>query len=101
MLVCVCVFVETTFRFFLQTEEGVKAEAYLKKGALAMQPDHGDGLADLAVALAMQGMDRIKEAMEMIEKAEDLGASGESFTRRRCAGGGGVVNSVLRSAWLW
>lgn len=71
-------------RFFLQSEDGERAEAYLKAGPLALQPEHGDALADLSVALAMQGQDRLQEAVETLERAEALGAAGESFTRRRC-----------------
>lgn len=51
-----------------------------------MLPDHGDALADLAVALAMQGADnpnKVHEAMDMIEQAKELGASGSSFDTRR------------------
>lgn len=50
-------------------------------------PDHGDGLADLAVAMAMQGEenpDKMTEAMATLEKAEKGGASGSSFDKRRC-----------------
>ena len=73
-------------RFFLQSQEGDKAEAYLRKGALSIMPDHGDGLADLAVAMAMQGegdADKMTEALAMMEKAEKSGASGNSFDKRR------------------
>ena len=73
-------------RYFLQSQEGEKAEAYLRKGALSTMPDHGDGLADLAVAMAMQGEgnpDKMTEAMATLEKAEQSGASGNSFDKRR------------------
>ncbi|CAM9697162.1 unnamed protein product [Ascophyllum nodosum] len=73
-------------RFFLQAQDGKKAEAYLKKGALALMPDHGDGLADLSVALALQGgddLDKLREAVAVVERAEELGASGEGFESRR------------------
>lgn len=67
----------------MQVEDGAKAEKHLKAGPLALQPEHGDALADLSVALAMQGQDRLEEAVEILEEAEALGAAGESFTRRR------------------
>lgn len=73
-------------RFFLQTQEGEKAEAYLRKGALSAMPDHGDGLADLAVAMAMQAEgnpEKMAEAMATLEKAEQSGAAGSSFDKRR------------------
>lgn len=73
-------------RYFLQSQDGDKAEAYLRKGALSLMSDHGDALADLAVAMAMQGEDnpgKTKEAMITIEKAERSGASGNSFENRR------------------
>lgn len=70
-------------RFFLQIEDGEKAEVYLRGGPLAMKPDHGDAMADLAVALAMQGGEKINEAMEALQKAEALGAAGNGFARRR------------------
>lgn len=70
-------------RFFLQIENGAKAETYLRAGPLALQPNHGDAMADLAVALAMQGPERLQDAMDMLEEAESLGAAGDSFTRRR------------------
>eukprot|EP00903_Cladosiphon_okamuranus_P006388 g6253.t1 len=73
-------------RFFLQSQEGDKAEAYLRKGALSIMPDHADGLADLAVAMALQGEgnpDKMTEALETLEKAEKSGASGNSFDKRR------------------
>lgn len=73
-------------RFFLQSQEGDKAEAYLRKGALSTMPDHPDGLADLAVAMAMQGEGnpiKMAEALETLEEAEKSGASGKSFDKRR------------------
>lgn len=81
----------------MQTNEGDKAEAYLRKGALSIMPDHGDGLADLAVAMAMQAEeggnpDKMAEAMETINKAEQSGASGLSFSKRRY---------VFRNQQLW
>lgn len=73
----------TCVRFFLQVEDGKKAEEYLRAGALALQPEHGEAMADLAVSVAMQGDDRFGEAMELIQRAEELGAAGDSFSRRR------------------
>lgn len=49
-------------------------------------PEHGDGLADLAVALTQQvedNPDKMAEAIEAIELAEKNGASGKSFEKRR------------------
>lgn len=90
-------------RFFLQTQEGDKAEAYLRKGALSIMPDHGDGLADLAVAMSMQGAagnpDKMSEAMSMIQQAEQRGASGSSFDKRRYVfGAAAVVAASVRSS---
>ncbi|CAN0075212.1 unnamed protein product, partial [Hapterophycus canaliculatus] len=73
-------------RFFLQSQKGDKAEELLRKGALSMMPDHGDALADLAVAMALQGAEdpeKMAQAMETIERAEKSGASGSSFEKRR------------------
>lgn len=70
----------------MQTQEGEKAEAYLKKGVLELMPEHADALADLAVALAMQGDEdilKVQEAIGLIERAENLGAAGDSFDKRR------------------
>lgn len=50
-------------------------------------PDHGDALADLAVALTQQvkggNPDKMAEAVEALEKAKKSGASGTSFDKRR------------------
>lgn len=49
-------------------------------------PDHGDGLADLAVALAMQGdenKEKLREAIDAMDRAEELGASGAGFEQRK------------------
>ncbi|CBN75936.1 TPR repeat-containing protein [Ectocarpus siliculosus] len=73
-------------RFFLQAQDGDKAEAYLRNGTLSLLPEHGDALADLAVAMAMQGKEnpaKLEQAVIMIEKAERNGASGKSFENRR------------------
>lgn len=70
----------------MQAQEGQKAEEYLKKGALSIMPDHGDGLADLAVALAMQGdenKEKLREAIDAMDRAEELGASGAGFEQRK------------------
>lgn len=76
-------------RFFLQSQEGDKAEERLRKGALSIMPDHGDALADLAVAMALQGAedpDKMAQAMDTLERAEKNGASGSSYEKRRCVG---------------
>ena len=85
----------------MQSQEGDKAEAYLRKGVLALMPDHGDANADLAVALSMQAVDdleKVKEAFAAIEKARELGASGVSFDRRRWAerSGRGIAIFTVR-----